>query len=71
MCIKRVLSRPLRMDLKKTLLSRPLQIGLTTLIPQYMVPVDEATQVISDPKSKKKAQPATEQLSSGPPPPGS
>ena len=33
-----------------------------------MVPVDEATQVISDAKSKKKAQPATEQPSSGPPP---
>ena len=31
MCIKRVLSRPLRMDLKKTPLSRPLQIGLITL----------------------------------------
>ena len=28
---KRVLSRPLRMDLKKTLLSRPLSIGLITL----------------------------------------
>ena len=30
-CITRVLSRPLRMDLKKTLLSRPLQTGLITL----------------------------------------
>ena len=36
-----------------------------------MVPVDEVSQVISDPKSRKKAQPVTEQLSSGPPPPGS
>ena len=36
-----------------------------------MVPVDEVSQVISDPKSRKKAQPATEQLSSSPPPPGS
>ena len=36
-----------------------------------MVPIDEAIQVISDPKSRKKAQPATEQLSSSPPPPGS
>ena len=36
-----------------------------------MVPVDEVSQVISDPKSRKKAQPATEQPSSGPPPPGS
>ena len=44
---------------------------VNNLNPQYMVPVDEATQVILDPKSKKKAQPATEQPSSGPPPPGS
>ena len=36
-----------------------------------MVPIDEVSQVISDPKSKKKAQPVTEQPSSGPPPPGS
>ena len=36
-----------------------------------MVPIDEASQVISGPKSRKKAQPATEQPSSGPPPLGS
>ena len=36
-----------------------------------MVPVDEVTQVVSDPKSKKKMQPPAEQLSSGPPPQGS
>ena len=36
-----------------------------------MVPVDEASQVISDRKSRKKAQPVTEQPSSSPPPPGS
>ena len=36
-----------------------------------MVPIDEVSQVISDPKSRKKAQPVTEQLSSGPQPPGS
>ena len=36
-----------------------------------MVPVDEASQVSSDPKSRKKAQPVTEQPSSGPPPLGS
>ena len=84
MCIKRVLSRPLRMDPKTTLLSRPwvekaknqllsrpLQIELKTLTPQYMVPIDETSQVISDPKSRKKTQPVTEQLSSSPPPPGS
>ena len=35
-----------------------------------MVPIDEASQVISDPKSRKKAQPVTEQPSSGPPPLG-
>ena len=35
-----------------------------------MVPIDEVSQVISDPKSRKKAQPVTEQLSSGPSPPG-
>ena len=50
----------------KTIVNR-----VNNLNPQYMVPVDEVTQVISDPKSKKKAQPATEQPSSGPPPPGS
>ena len=41
------------------------------LNPRYMVPIDELSQVISDPKSRKKAQPITEQLSSGPPLPGS
>ena len=73
MCITRVLSRPLRMDLKKILLSRPLQTGLITLTLNtwYLVPVDEVTQVVSDPKTKKKMQPAIEQPSSGPPPPGS
>ena len=39
--------------------------------PWYMVPIDEVSQVISDPKSRKKAQPVTEQPSSGPPPLGS
>ena len=36
-----------------------------------MVPVDEASQVISDPQTRKMAQPVTEQPSIGPPPPGS
>ena len=36
-----------------------------------MVPADEATRVISDPKSRKKTPKVTEQPSSGPPPPGS
>ena len=44
---------------------------VNNLNPQYMVPVDEVTQVVSDPKSKKKMQPAIEQPSSSPPPPGS
>ena len=50
----------------KTIVNR-----VTNLNPQYMVPVDEVTQVISDPKAKKKMQAAIEQPSSGPPPPGS
>ena len=50
----------------KTIVNR-----VNNLNPRYMVPVDEATQVISDPKSRKKAQPVIEQPSSGPPPPGS
>ena len=37
---------------------------VNNLNPQYMVPVDEATQVISDPQTRKKAQPVTEQPSS-------
>ena len=36
-----------------------------------MVPAKEATQVISDPKLRKKTQQVAEQLSSSPPPPGS
>ena len=50
----------------KTIVNR-----VTNLNPRYMIPVDEVTQVISDPKAKKKIQAAIEQLSSGPPPPGS
>ena len=50
----------------KTIVNR-----VNNLNPQYMVPVNEVTQVISDPKSVKKTQKVTEQLSSGPPPPGS
>ena len=41
------------------------------LNPRYMVPADEVTLVISDPKSMKKTQKVAEQPSSGPPPPGS
>ena len=50
----------------KTIVNR-----VNNLNPRYMVPADEVTQVISDPKSRKKTQPVAEQLSSGPPPPGS
>ena len=84
MCIKRVLSRPLRMDPKdntsfktisendqKSTLFKTITNRVKNLNPQYMVPVDEVSQVISDPKSRKKAQQVTEQLASGPPPPGS
>ena len=50
----------------KTIVNR-----VNNLNPRYMVPVDEVTQVISDPKLRKKTQQVTEQPSSGPPPPGS
>ena len=50
----------------KTIVNR-----VNNLNPRYMVPVDEATQVISDSKLVKKTQKVTEQPSSGPPPPGS
>ena len=56
---------------KNQLLSRPLQIELKTLTPDTWSPLMRLSQVISDPKSRKKAQPVTEQLSSSPPPPGS
>ena len=65
-----LLARPLVKIAKNQLLSRPWQI-VKNLNPQYMVPIDEVSQVISDPKSRKKAQPVTEQPSSGPPPLGS
>ena len=41
------------------------------LNPCYMIPIDEASQVISDPQTRKKAQPVAEQPLSSPPPPGS
>ena len=50
----------------KTIVNR-----VNNLNPRYMVPADEVTQVISDPKSRKKTQPVAEQPSSDPPPPGS
>ena len=80
---KRVLSRPLRMDPKMTSFKtmgennqkstsfKTIANKVKNLNPQYMVPIDEVSQDISDPKSRKKAQPVTEQPSSGPPPPGS
>ena len=40
------------------------------LNPHYMVSIGEVSQVISDPQTRKKAQPVTEQPSSGPPLPG-
>ena len=44
---------------------------VNSLNPRYMVPADEATLVISDPKSTKKVAKVAEQPSSSPPPPGS
>ena len=49
----------------KTIVNR-----VNNLNPQYMVPADEATLVISDPKSKK-VEKVAKQLSSSPLPPGS
>ena len=56
---------------KKDTSFKTIENRVKNLNPRYMLPVDEATQVISDPKTKKKMQPAIEQLSSGPPLPGS
>ena len=50
----------------KTIVNR-----VNSLNPRYMVPANEATLVISDPKSMKKVEKVAEQLSSGPLPPGS
>ena len=50
----------------KTIVNR-----VNNLNPQYMVPADEVTLVISDPKLMKKTQKVAEQPSSSPPPPGS
>ena len=44
---------------------------VNNLNPRYMVPADEATLVISDPKSMKKTEKVAEQPSNGPLPPGS
>ena len=40
------------------------------LNPRYMVPVNEVSQVISDPQTAKMAQPVKDQPLSGPPPKG-
>ena len=79
-----VLSRPLRMDPKMTLLSkpweirikiqllsRPLTIESKTLIPHTWSLVHEAIQVISDPQRVKTSPTEPKQPASGPPPPGS
>ena len=50
----------------KTIVNR-----VNNLNPRYMVPANEVTLVISDPKSMKNTQKVAEQPSSGPPPPGS
>ena len=41
------------------------------LNPRYMVPVNEASQIISDPQTAKTVQPMKDEPSSGPPPKGS
>ena len=50
----------------KTIVNRVISLN-----PRYMVPANEVTLVISDPKSMKKTQEVAEHLSSGPLPPGS
>ena len=49
----------------------PIVNRVNKLNPRYMVPANEATRVISDPKSRKKTPKIAEQPSSSPPPPGS
>ena len=67
-CIKRVLSRPFRMDLKttpfKTIVNR-----VNNLNPQYMVPANEATRHFRPQVNEEDT--VTEQPSSSPLPPGS
>ena len=58
-------------DSKKDTSFKTIVNRVNNLNPQYMVPADEVTRVISDPKSRKKTQPVAEQPSSGLPSPGS
>ena len=49
---------------------KTLEKRVKRLNPRYMVPVNEASQVISDPQKAKMAYPVKDQPSSGPPPEG-
>ena len=68
---KKVSSKTIQDGSKKDTSLRPIVNRVNKLNPQYMVPADEVTRVISDPKSRKKTPKVAEQLSSGPLPPGS
>ena len=68
---KKVSSKTIQDGSKKDTSLRPIVNRVNKLNPRYMVPADEVTRVISDPKSRKKTPKVTEQPSSGPPPPGS
>ena len=50
---------------------KDLEKGVKRLNPNYMVPVNEASQVVSDPQTAKMAQPVKDQPSSSSPPKGS
>ena len=68
---KKVSSKTIQNGSKKDTSLRPIVNRVNKLNPRYMVPADEATRVISDPKSRKKTPKVAEQPSSGPLPPGS
>ena len=70
-CIKKGSFKTIEDGSKKDTSFKTIVNRVNNLNPRYMVPVDEATQVISDPKLRKKAKPVAEQLSSSLPPPGS
>ena len=68
---KKVSSKTIQDGSKKDTAIKPIVNRVNKLNPRYMVPADQVTRVISDPKSRKKTSKVAEQPSSGPPPPGS
>ena len=68
---KKVFSKTIQDGSKKDTTIKPIVNRVNKLNPRYMVPADEVTRVISDPKSRKKTLKVAEQPSSGPPLPGS